>query len=224
MRLHLGGLAELDDSLLGGSLYLAAMGMEFVPDHFNAEAKRLAAFVLRYLAHARLTGKRLIVSLPRTASCRMYAWRRLGCTPGRASGVRLAAPCPFTRDVRAAWNPIILKYAELLYGAKWTDPDGRQKKPSPHTPYKENLSLSREGEGKGESREGRGAGEGKGEVDFRQLAGKGEGEGEAGGHPFGASAGKDKISVRICCAFSLSWRWISLYRISPSHDAAMCVR
>ena len=62
VRLHLGGLGELDDSLLEGNLYLAAMGMEFVPDRFNAEAKRLAAFVMRYLARSRVTGKRLIVS------------------------------------------------------------------------------------------------------------------------------------------------------------------
>ena len=62
VRLHLGELDNLDDSLLEGNLYLAAMGMEYVPDHFNAEAKRLAAFVMRYLARARLVGKRLIVS------------------------------------------------------------------------------------------------------------------------------------------------------------------
>ena len=61
-------------------------------------------------------------------------------------------------------------YAELLYGTQWTDPDGRQKKPSPHTPYKENLSLSREGKGKGENARA----SGKGEADIRQLAGKGE--------------------------------------------------
>ena len=62
IRLHLGELEDLDDSHLDGNLYLAAMGMEFVPDHFNAEAKRLAAFILRYLAHARKNGKRLLIS------------------------------------------------------------------------------------------------------------------------------------------------------------------
>ena len=62
VRLHLGELDSLDDSLLEGNLYLMAMGMEFVPDRFNAEAKRLAAFVMRYLARSRATGKRLIVS------------------------------------------------------------------------------------------------------------------------------------------------------------------
>ena len=62
VKLHLGGIDDLDDTLLERNLYLAAMGMEFVPDHYNAEAKRLASFILRYLARARITGKRLIVS------------------------------------------------------------------------------------------------------------------------------------------------------------------
>ena len=71
-------------------------------------------------------------------------------------------------------------YAELLYGTGWSVQneglDGRKKKPSPQTPYKENLSLSREGKGEGEGKNARMEGEGKGEVDVRQFFGKGEGE------------------------------------------------
>ena len=61
-------------------------------------------------------------------------------------------------------------YAELLYGTGWSVQneglDGRKKKPSPQTPYKENLSLSREGiqrgKGRGRGKERAHGGRGKG--------------------------------------------------------------
>ena len=90
-------------------------------------------------------------------------------------------------------------YAELLYGTEWPagagGPDGRQKKPSPHTPYKENLSLSREGEGEGKDARA----EGEGEVDFRQLAGKGAGE-AGGGLVYGDVMDPRRDAVELALA------------------------
>ena len=69
-------------------------------------------------------------------------------------------------------------FAELLYGPDWraktrtATGEDPQKKPSPQTPYKENLSLSGKGEGKGkENLSLSGKGEGKENL---SLSGKGE--------------------------------------------------
>lgn len=62
VRLHLFEMDRLDDEMFGRNLYLAGMGMEFVPDHFNAEAIRLAAYIRRYLCATLQNGKRLIIT------------------------------------------------------------------------------------------------------------------------------------------------------------------
>ena len=68
-------------------------------------------------------------------------------------------------------------YAELLYGHDWlarartAGGECPQKKPSPQTPYKENLSLSGKGKGEGKGENAREEGEGKGEAARRPAYG-----------------------------------------------------
>ena len=71
VRLDLGDVRYLDeqayptewDRLLSGNVYLRAMGAEFVPDHFNAEALKVAAFLRRFLKPGRnAVGHRLLIA------------------------------------------------------------------------------------------------------------------------------------------------------------------
>ena len=51
------------ERLQAGNLYLRALGAEFVPDHFNAEGFKVAAFLRQYLKPNRKTiGHRLLIS------------------------------------------------------------------------------------------------------------------------------------------------------------------